>query len=492
MPPTDPGVQVATGDPDQLGAAAAAHEHLAGTLEGHSSTISGTAGSLDATWQGESAKAYQQLSTLVSTHFQVAANEARYAAGILRRYQGELAGCQKEGRQALTEATHWLNVANQTAAKLEAAQQAASTDMSNMNGAMNVLRALRADTDDDSADTRKTFENQVSSAGKAYGAAESEVSRLQAELKHAQTELTKWQQKGKKAWDDAEAAARAATGGLTSINVTPPPLAGGPANAATSVGLMGAFAAYTKDHGAEALWGMTEGAAKRFREGHFITANTPEAQTNMQTLGEELAGDGGDDYVPVGNSGLVVPKGSSADPNVAKLNAAADDPGMKSNTTRFLTQDEKALEDMAPKGTEILGKSMGVASLVYTGYETATDEWGEDTEKGYSTAHKVEDTTVVTGATVAGAIGGAEAGAEGGAIVGSFIGPEGTVAGGIIGGVVGGAVGGIVGSGIGNKLGHVASTGIYDAGKGLESAGKSVGHGLESAGKGIGHFLGGL
>src|SRR5947209_11718472 len=89
--PSETGVRVASGDPGALQNAASWHAELADGLETHARTISGAATSVAASWQGEAAASYQDLSTLVAEHFHAAASTSRTAAAALKRYAAELA-----------------------------------------------------------------------------------------------------------------------------------------------------------------------------------------------------------------------------------------------------------------------------------------------------------------------------------------------------------------------------------------------------------------
>ncbi len=107
-PITEPGVTVATGDPDTISAAGDWHHRLASTLESHSSLIKSTAGVLLTGWTGEASKQYQSLSAVMSGHYEVTAEEARAVGSALKRFSAELGSAQGEGRVALKNAIHWM------------------------------------------------------------------------------------------------------------------------------------------------------------------------------------------------------------------------------------------------------------------------------------------------------------------------------------------------------------------------------------------------
>src|ERR1700753_439487 len=105
-PITDPGVTVATGDPDSIASAGAWHHKLASTLESHSSLIKSTASVLLTGWTGEASKQYQSLSATMSGHYEVTASEARAVGSALKRFSSELGNAQGEGKVALQHARH--------------------------------------------------------------------------------------------------------------------------------------------------------------------------------------------------------------------------------------------------------------------------------------------------------------------------------------------------------------------------------------------------
>ncbi|MGB9183311.1 MAG: hypothetical protein WCB67_04535 [Solirubrobacteraceae bacterium] len=136
--PTDPGVQVATGDPSRLQAAAGWHNDLADGFDAHAATIASSAASISGVWDGEAANSYQRLSAIVAAHFRAGADRARTAAATLRRFADTLERCQREGTQARHQAEHWLQEVTTDTTKLQNAQ----TTVTNAQTA--VTRAVEA------------------------------------------------------------------------------------------------------------------------------------------------------------------------------------------------------------------------------------------------------------------------------------------------------------------------------------------------------------
>jgi hypothetical protein len=227
-PPADPGVGVAPGDPSRLSAAADWHAQTATALEYHAGTLSGAAASLAGSWDGQAATAYQQLSVDVEAHFHIAAGTSRMAASALRRYSAELERCQREGKQALDQAIYWLTQARSGYAKLIAAQGRVVVCEAAVIGA-EVEVAGSSASGPAGASARAAAEERLTAARRALDQAQQDERTAQRAFNHAEHQLTMWQHRGDRAWEEAEVAAVNATGSLEPLNVVPPPLAGMPA-----------------------------------------------------------------------------------------------------------------------------------------------------------------------------------------------------------------------------------------------------------------------
>lgn len=170
-------------------------------------------------------------------------------------------------------------------------------------------------------------------------------------------------------------------------------------------------------------------------------------------------------------TGLLVPVGSSGDPNM-KVPGDIETPGWEKDG--LLVTDPDAPGKLA--WADAAGKGLFVVGAGLTLYGSWDEQWERDKvlHPDWSTGDRVAsaatNTVVVGGSTVAGAWAGAETGAEAGAVIGSFVGPEGTIVGGVVGGVVGGFVG--------SKAGHAVGTALKDAGSGVAHGATKVWHSI--------------
>ncbi|HWF74446.1 MAG TPA: hypothetical protein VG186_13945 [Solirubrobacteraceae bacterium] len=219
------GIQVAPGDPGSLLASSSELARLGQMLEDHSSTVLETAGSLAPSWLGQASGAYQQLSSIVSAHFRAAAGTSRTAAASLRRYSAELDRCQREGMQAVTHAEACLKEIHDQTARLAAAQAAAGA----AQGALNTARAQAT-----TAGAAGPLGVPLAAAADAQASieqgrltsAETEIQAARRALTHAHEDLTMWQGRGRRAWEEAQSAADQASGSLEALTIAAPPLAG--------------------------------------------------------------------------------------------------------------------------------------------------------------------------------------------------------------------------------------------------------------------------
>jgi hypothetical protein len=221
----DPGFSVADGDPGEISQAAAWHQELADAFELHQATISGAASSVLATWNGEAARSYGQLSTVLAAHFGNAAEQSRGAAAVLQRYAAELQRTQHEGAIALVETEHWLIEQNRWQTKLDAANRAITAAQVEITAAQTMLSNPLM-TGPFSPVTQSAAQTQLSVAQAALRQAQEDQRIAQRGLSHAEQEALLWQARGRRAWDDAMTAAQQATGSVDAIQITPPPLAG--------------------------------------------------------------------------------------------------------------------------------------------------------------------------------------------------------------------------------------------------------------------------
>lgn len=226
MRPLDPGVQVAPGDPHAISGAAAWHSELADSLELQHGVVTGTASSVISTWNGEAAGSYQQLASVVGSHFLLAAGSARTAAEALFRYAAELERCQQEGTQALHQAEHWLGEQVRWQTKLTAAQTAITTAQGQIFAAQQSMYTVLGPNPLAPPTVNPAAAAELHAAEAALRRAQADQRTAQRELQHCEHEVLRWQARGRQIWGEAVQAGEQATGYTADINVAPPPLAG--------------------------------------------------------------------------------------------------------------------------------------------------------------------------------------------------------------------------------------------------------------------------
>lgn len=230
-PITDPGVTVATGDPEKLSAAGDWHHRLASTLESHSSLIKSTAGTLlTSGWDGPAAKQYQGLSQTMSGHYEVTAAEARSVASALKRFSAELGSAQGQGRVALKNAIHWMNEVNTWQNKLAAAEaskagaeQRVKTAMQAVIAANHAANAPHAGPG--AAKAVQKANSDLQAARNALAKYQTEEGTAKTKLKNAADHFTMWQKKGGQALQEAEKAAGVAGLAVGAVAISSPPVA---------------------------------------------------------------------------------------------------------------------------------------------------------------------------------------------------------------------------------------------------------------------------
>jgi len=256
-PITDPGVTVATGEPDTIAAAGAWHHKLASTLESHSSLIKSTASVLLTGWTGDASKQYQSLSATMSGHYEVTAEEARAVGSALKRFSAELGNAQGEGRVALKNAIHWMNEVNDWQDKLSAAEKAKAAAEARVKTAMlSVVAANHAATAPQASPHAAAAVTQANknlyAARDALNKAQTDEATATKNLKNAANHFTMWQKKGGKALEEAEKAAGVAGLALGAVAISSPPVAGAVnafVNGMSGSGTASSFAGFEADGG---------------------------------------------------------------------------------------------------------------------------------------------------------------------------------------------------------------------------------------------------
>jgi hypothetical protein len=230
-PITDPGVTVATGDPEAVATAGAWHHKLASTLESHSSLIKSTASVLLTGWNGEASTQYQDLSATMSGHYEVTAAEARAVGNALKRFSAELGSAQGQGKVALKNAIRWMNEVNDWQNKLSEAQKAKAAAEAKVKTAMQeVVSANHAANAPGAASGAAGAVTQANSnlqaARNALAKAQTDEATATKNLKNAADHFTMWQKKGGQALQEAEKAAGVAGLAVGAVAISSPPVAG--------------------------------------------------------------------------------------------------------------------------------------------------------------------------------------------------------------------------------------------------------------------------
>jgi hypothetical protein len=155
-------------------------------------------------------------------------------------------------------------------------------------------------------------------------------------------------------------------------------------------------------------------------------------------------------------SGLLVPQGSSADPNVARLAEESRGPGWQ-QPGRGLSPEGFG---RPPTWARYGSKGLFVAGTALTLYDVGMSQWEHDKQyhPEWSTGQRVASTGYSVATEGGGAVAGGIVGASWGASIGTAIFPG---AGTIVGGILGGAIGSFAGS----KIGKAVGTGIKQGAK---------------------------
>ena len=222
-PGNDPGVTLATGAPRRL-FAAATHDTMADTFQAHSTAVSGAAHAVSGGWSGDSAFAYQALSSEVSSHFANVSTTARGAARSLRNFGTALEHSQEQGQRALTRAKHWLaekrtlttryNDASRRVAQAKRDVAAAEAALSGPTGT------------DPTGAVASAAAGRLKQAKGDLVQAQADQTKARNELDHASRELANAQRLGDEAWHDAQMAAIKATGEIAPLELPAPPMPG--------------------------------------------------------------------------------------------------------------------------------------------------------------------------------------------------------------------------------------------------------------------------
>jgi hypothetical protein len=163
-------------------------------------------------------------------------------------------------------------------------------------------------------------------------------------------------------------------------------------------------------------------------------------------------------------NGLVVPQGSSVDPEVRRLAAVADDWHQPGKPT-FVTNPGLG---RPPTWARVGGKALGVVGIGLTVYDSYMSQWEQDAKyhPEWGTGERVASAGYNAVTEGGGAVAGGIVGAQIGATVGSFIPIP------IVGTLGGALVGGAIGAFVGSKAGKAVGQGLKE---GAEFVGDKIG-----------------
>jgi len=221
MSRSDVGFRVTGGDAGSVVDAARRYEVVGQGLEAIGAKLRGTEAAL-AGWQGEAASSYHDTSSKVATSFHTAARVAATTSAALRRYSAELERCQREGCISRQQAERCMDEIETQTRLLGAAESDAQT-----------AQAQLADAQHDSAVARgggllgaagaTAADQRAASARAALTDAQNREQSARQKLGQLREELAQWTAKGRRAEEDARAAAHRTAGVLRAQTVTPPP-----------------------------------------------------------------------------------------------------------------------------------------------------------------------------------------------------------------------------------------------------------------------------
>lgn len=284
--PADAGFEVAPGDPDQIGQAAAAHAQLANVLEYQYGEINGAAGSVIGAWNGAAAQSYQSLSSYTAGHYMRAGETANQVAQGLRLYAQILRQCQDDGKLAMRQTEHWIEEEAMWAKKLVEAEQAitaAQNTITDNSGALYDPHGAGAFSPTIDA----TAHAAVIVAQGQLQQAQGDARKAAFQVEYCKQEVLRFQQRGRQAWEEAVGAAESATG-VVDIHITPPPLVGYivPDKFIDPSSHHSFFSLHTLEDGATWVWDRVKGGFN----GALAAAEHPGSDTPLGVILGAIAG----------------------------------------------------------------------------------------------------------------------------------------------------------------------------------------------------------
>jgi cell wall-associated NlpC family hydrolase len=221
MSHADVGFRVPGGDAGAVADAARRYEIVGRGLEDLGGKVHGTAAALAGTWQGEAASSYRDTSSQVGTSFHAAARVATTTSAALRRYSAELERCQREGIISRHQAEHCLAEIETQTRLLSAAESDATAARAELSAAEHAGAVARGAGSLGGA-SAAAADHRAATARASLASAETREHSSREKLSRLRDELAQWHAKGRRAEEDAHAAAHRAAGVLGAQTVTPP------------------------------------------------------------------------------------------------------------------------------------------------------------------------------------------------------------------------------------------------------------------------------
>jgi len=221
MSRADVGFRVAGGDAGSMADAARRYEIVGQGLEEIGVKVRGTEAALAGAWQGQAASSYRDTSSKVGTSFGAAARVAAATSAELRRYSAELERCQREGIVSKHQAERCLAEIETQTRLLSAAESDANAARAELSAAGHDGAVARAGGSFGAA-TAAAAEQRATAARALLTEAQNRERSSRQRLSVLREELAQWQAKGRRAEEDAHAAAQRTACVLRAQTVTPP------------------------------------------------------------------------------------------------------------------------------------------------------------------------------------------------------------------------------------------------------------------------------
>jgi cell wall-associated NlpC family hydrolase len=216
------GFRVAGGDACAMADAARRYEIVGQGLEAIGVKVRATEAALAGRWQGEAATSYHDTSSKVDASLHAAARAAATTSAALRRYSAELERCQREGIVSRHQAERCLAEIETETRLLSAAESDAKTAQTQLTAARRDGAVARGAGGPVGNTCAAAADQRAASAQVALTDAQNRERSAREKLRQSREELAHWQAKGRRAEEEAHAAAHRTAGALRAQTVTPP------------------------------------------------------------------------------------------------------------------------------------------------------------------------------------------------------------------------------------------------------------------------------